>query len=690
MFTVPYVNLLLSNLKSLYNGEEIKRTYTQVRATIVGGRIDREDLVMSVSNYQLHFIEKATNLELQESTLLFALPIMQISRIKKDKKKKLFLELSTKDGRHIWLNFHKKDDRKSAYDTITTYAFPDSCFRVFAYVHGACASSPQQRILLQETEYKRLGFCNEYFRMVHNEEFKLCSTYPEYIVLPSEISDELIEKVAGFRSRKRIPAIVWKHPKNGALLIRCAQPCVGINMNHCDADAKLLSFLKVGSQDRIVILDSRPKANAVANMLRGGGYEMTMHYHDTDLEFCDIENIHAIRNNLQSLFQICEQATSSKTLKEWQKDLHLTQWFTHIRLIIKSALRAVEILQGKGHSVIVHCSDGWDRTAQTISLTELLLDPYYRTIEGFLMLIEKEWLQFGHQFALRYGHAESSIANYKESQRSPIFPQWLDVVWQLTEIFPTRFEFTESLLLRIMDELHTCLYGTFLYNSQKQRIEKRVYEETSSLWDAILLEKDRYLNPKYRPKSKHLYFDLPRHSFKLWTSYYLRWKEPTFLDGFESGIYEDPKYLGEAFPQEPVGSTLSPRKPDNSVKYATVSSTTKRVKTSTWVGTALDDSAELPIFSDPRKASLRRIKKRRAKPISNSHTGETLGDNTDSQPTLTTDSDLPQVSTPEIPVRTRKRRHHKIEDANGSEGQAKLPETTRHKRKESRGNNGAT
>ena len=34
-------------------------------------------------------------------------------------------------------------------------------------------------------------------------------------------------------------------------------------------------------------------------------------------------------------------------------------------------------------SVLVHCSDGWDRTAQTCSLAGILLDPYYRTIHGF-------------------------------------------------------------------------------------------------------------------------------------------------------------------------------------------------------------------------------------------------------------------------------------------------------------------
>lgn len=45
-------------------------------------------------------------------------------------------------------------------------------------------------------------------------------------------------------------------------------------------------------------------------------------------------------------------------------------------------------------SVVVHCSDGWDRTAQTCSLASIMLDPYYRTIHGFQVQQQQNFIPF--------------------------------------------------------------------------------------------------------------------------------------------------------------------------------------------------------------------------------------------------------------------------------------------------------
>ena len=45
------------------------------------------------------------------------------------------------------------------------------------------------------------------------------------------------------------------------------------------------------------------------------------------------------------------------------------------------ASEVVTALHDIARPVLVHCSDGWDRTPQVVALAELMLDPYYRTIE---------------------------------------------------------------------------------------------------------------------------------------------------------------------------------------------------------------------------------------------------------------------------------------------------------------------
>lgn len=62
------------------------------------------------------------------------------------------------------------------------------------------------------------------------------------------------------------------------------------------------------------------------------------------------------------------------------------KWYEYIFLILYGALDLAKNL-ANGTNCLVHCSDGWDRTSQLCSLGGIILDPYYRTIEGFMILI---------------------------------------------------------------------------------------------------------------------------------------------------------------------------------------------------------------------------------------------------------------------------------------------------------------
>ena len=109
---------------------------------------------------------------------------------------------------------------------------------------------------------------------------------------------------------------------------------------------------------------------------------------------------------------------------------------------------------------------GWDRTAQLTSLVKLLLDSYFRTREGFAVLVEHEWVSFGHKFEERFGHASPDL---EDDQRAPVFVQFIDCVWQVWRQFPTRFEFSESYLRDLVKHVYSCRFGTFLQNTEKAR-----------------------------------------------------------------------------------------------------------------------------------------------------------------------------------------------------------------------------
>ena len=131
------------------------------------------------------------------------------------------------------------------------------------------------------------------------------------------------------------------------------------------------------------------------------------------------------------------------------------------------------------------------------------MDPYYRTLPGFCVVVEKEWVSFGHRFAKRMGTGgcgyDRSAAD--DDQRSPVFLQWLDMVWQLLVQFPTSFEFNERLLVALAEHSTSGRFGTFLFDCERQRVEAGLSTLTHSLWSVVLAPEgvSMYTNPSFAP-----------------------------------------------------------------------------------------------------------------------------------------------------------------------------------------------
>lgn len=280
----------------------------------------------------------------------------------------------------------------------------------------------------------------------------------------------------------------------------------------------LQAISKANHNSRYVyVMDTRPKLNALANRAAGKGYENEDNYSNIRFQFVGIENIHVMRSSLQKLLEVT--GSRSLSMSDYLVGLESSGWLRHIKAIVDAAVFLTKAVTVEGASVLVHCSDGWDRTAQVCSLGSLLMDPYYRTIKGFMVLIEKDWISFGHKFADRCDQLDGD-----PKEVSPIFTQFLEAVWQLTEQFPQAFEFSEWFLLQIHEHVHSCQYGNFLGNNQRQREELQLRERTHSLWAFLMSEKQNYLNPFYSPAYSESNpvlepSTLPYH-FKFWRNMY--------------------------------------------------------------------------------------------------------------------------------------------------------------------------
>src|SRR3546814_4831853 len=63
--------------------------------------------------------------------------------------------------------------------------------------------------------------------------------------------------------------------------------------------------------------------------------------------------------------------------------------------------------------------------------------------------------------------------------------------------FPTWFEFNERFFLFLADNVYSCRFGTFLYNSHKERRERDVQNRTVSIWVHVEEHLELYRNQSY-------------------------------------------------------------------------------------------------------------------------------------------------------------------------------------------------
>uniref|UniRef100_A0A8D0D9G4 SET binding factor 1 n=1 Tax=Sander lucioperca TaxID=283035 RepID=A0A8D0D9G4_SANLU len=468
-------------------------------------------------------------------------------------------------------------------------------------------------------DYQRLGLGtlsnsltrskNEPFRIsTVNRMYTVCRSYPGLLIVPQSIPDTTIQRICRCYRQNRFPVVCWRNSRTKAVLLRSAglhaKGVVGFfkSPNAPASGKRLYSIyfrLIINRNDPLMAVEhgkgirgsgrlsaynpdvgtrlagkESPQSNGgpgEALFLRqqkaylyiiGDKAQLKDSFQQWEVVPIEVCDVRQVKNSFKKLMKACVPSSSTTDPNmSFLRCLEESEWMALLHRVLQVSVLVVELLD-TGSSVMVSLEDGWDVTTQVVSLVQLLSDPYYRTFDGFRLLVEKEWLSFGHRFS----HRGAQTLGSQNSGFTPVFLQFLDCVHQIHLQFPMEFEFSQYYLKFLAYHYVSNRFRTFLLDSDYERIELGVlYEEKGerrspqvckSVWDYIdRLNKKTpvFYNYMFSPEDDEVLRPYTFNSnLKVWDFY------------MEETLSEGPSYDWELRGRQERVAEETPERPDSS------------------------------------------------------------------------------------------------------------------------------
>lgn len=198
---------------------------------------------------------------------------------------------------------------------------------------------------------------------------------------------------------------------------------LGSNNKRSKEDELILkTALQKGKQG--YIYDLRDTNALKVAVSKGGGYETEINYPLWKRINKNMDRYDQLHVSYSKLIEACVNFSNQFFYK-----LDTSSWFFNIRQALYLAFSVADEIHNKNGCFVIHGWDGIDNTLLVSALAQILLDPECRTLDGFINLIEREWLQAGHPFSKRY--FKSAFGSTYQRQEGPVFVLFLDCVHQV-------------------------------------------------------------------------------------------------------------------------------------------------------------------------------------------------------------------------------------------------------------------
>uniref|UniRef100_A0A6B2ECL4 Putative phosphatidylinositol 3-phosphate 3-phosphatase myotubularin mtm1 n=1 Tax=Phlebotomus kandelakii TaxID=1109342 RepID=A0A6B2ECL4_9DIPT len=457
-----------------------------------------------VTNFKLSFItledSQSANFVYQENIFLGKndVTLSNIDLIYQvvDKKKKIvspetkissridYLIVICKNFRMLKFGFKHSEAKgaKQIADALQTFAFPNVHNLIFSYTYKEKYYNTIRNVTMFNkksdwvSELHRCGASTKDWRVLYIENQRKLpdGSMPMSYVIPKDITDEdYLQNAQTFRGNRNA---VWVYQYERASLIRMAE-------------------LPEKTDNKV--------ENLVIERVRAC-HPTKRQPHIMDLTRPTLQ---AINSSYKKLRQLCtpdNPKTFSEQDDKFLKHLEASSWLLHVSQCLSYAHDVAERMKN-GETVILQENEGRDMCCVISSLSQIILDAYVRTINGFQSLVQKEWVALGHPFSDRLGHV-NNVNNAMITEECPLFLLFLDCTWQLLQQYPQDFEFTETYLTTLWDSAFMPLFDTFQFNSERDRLVASKAEPERLIlrpvwdWGEQFADKDivYFSNPCYR------------------------------------------------------------------------------------------------------------------------------------------------------------------------------------------------